>query len=166
MEVAALPDRQFAARGPAGGGFDVQIGAYVSPDEAQRRIEQVRGRTGNLLSGYAGATIPVQTAERQMFRARFVNFDERGNPAGKPVPVLTGFLNQDGTTKGRPTWVTWDKTGALLVSDDTGNTIWRVAAPGAEPNPAPQRIRGESLPPLRELRGDPNQAAEVLRESR
>lgn len=77
MEVAALPDRQFAARGPAGGGFDVQIGAYVSPDEAQRRIEQVRGRTGNLLSGYAGATIPVQTAERQMFRARFVNFDER-----------------------------------------------------------------------------------------
>jgi len=96
----------------------------------------------------------------------FVNFDARGNPTGKPVPVLTGFLNQDGTTKGRPTWVTWDKTGALLVSDDTGNTIWRVTAPGAEPNPAPQRVRGESLPPLRELRGDPSQAAEVLRESR
>ena len=76
MEVAALPDRQLAARTPPGG-FDVQIGAYVSAEEAQRRIEQVRGRTGDLLSSYAGATIPVQTAERQMFRARFVNFDER-----------------------------------------------------------------------------------------
>jgi len=27
------------------------------------------------------------------------------------VPVLTDFLNKDGTTKGRPTWVAWDKTG-------------------------------------------------------
>ena len=77
MEVAALPNQQFAARGPAAGGFDVQIGAYVSAEEAQRRIEQVRGRTGNLLSGYGGATIPVQTADQQIFRARFVNFDER-----------------------------------------------------------------------------------------
>ncbi|AHB49418.1 D-Ala-D-Ala carboxypeptidase [Hyphomicrobium nitrativorans NL23] len=77
MEVAALPDQQFAARRSAAGGFDVQIGAYVSAEEAQRRIEQVRGRTGNLLSSYAGATIPVQTADQQIFRARFVNFDER-----------------------------------------------------------------------------------------
>ena len=77
MEVAALPEQRFAARGPAAGGFDVQIGAYVSAEEAQRRIEQVRGRTGDLLSAYAGAAIPVQTADRQMFRARFVNLDER-----------------------------------------------------------------------------------------
>ncbi len=79
--------------------------------------------------------------------------------------MLTGFLNGDDTTKGRPTWVAWDKTGALLVSDDTGNTIWRVIAPGAKPNPAPQRLKGESLKPLRELSGDPNEAGAVLRES-
>ncbi|HRO49277.1 MAG TPA: D-alanyl-D-alanine carboxypeptidase, partial [Hyphomicrobium sp.] len=77
MEVAALPEQRFAAHGAAGGGFDVQIGAYVNAEEAQRRIEQVRGRTGSLLSGHAGATVPVQTADRQMYRARFVNFDER-----------------------------------------------------------------------------------------
>lgn len=66
----------------------------------------------------------------------FVKFDNLGNPTGKPLPVLTGFLNKDGTTKGRPSWVAWDKTGALLVSDDTGGIIWRVMAPGAPANPA------------------------------
>lgn len=85
----------------------------------------------------------------------YVAFDERGNPQGKPVPVLTGFLNSDGTTKGRPTWVAWDKTGALLVSDDTGNIIWRVVAPGAEPNPGHKRFRAEPLVPRKELMGDP-----------
>ncbi|HTN15008.1 MAG TPA: sorbosone dehydrogenase family protein [Sphingomonadaceae bacterium] len=90
----------------------------------------------------------------------FVKFDARGNPIGKPVPVLTGFLNKDGTTKGRPTWVAWDKTGALLLSDDTGNIVWRVVKPGAPANPAPQRNKGERLPPLKELTGDPAAAFE------
>ena len=90
----------------------------------------------------------------------FVSFDDLGNPIGKPAPVLTGFLNEDGTTKGRPTWVAFDATGALLVSDDTGNTIWRVTAPGAEPNPGHTRNSGEPLPPQRELRGDPARAFE------
>lgn len=77
----------------------------------------------------------------------FVRFDERGNPLGKPVPVLSGFLAGDGETHGRPTWVAWDKTGALLVSDDTANIIWRVMAPGADPAPAPQRTQSERMPP-------------------
>ena len=66
----------------------------------------------------------------------FVRFDGHGNPQGLPVPVLTGFLTGDGDTHGRPTWVTLAKDGALLVSDDTANIIWRVIAPGAVPAPA------------------------------
>ncbi|HSG33060.1 MAG TPA: PQQ-dependent sugar dehydrogenase [Sphingomonadaceae bacterium] len=81
----------------------------------------------------------------------FVNFDERGNPIGKPVPVLTGFLNENGTTKGRPTWVAWDQTGALLLSDDTGNIIWRVEAPGAEPSAGHQRVVSEPLAPRQRI---------------
>ena len=81
----------------------------------------------------------------------FVKFDDLGNPVGKPLPVLTGFLNGDGTTKGRPTWVAWDKTGALLVSDDAGNMIWRVVAPGAKPVPAPQPLKSESHDQLKKL---------------
>ncbi len=85
----------------------------------------------------------------------YVAFDERGNPQGKPVPVLSGFLNDDGTTKGRPTWVAWAGDGALLVSDDTAGIIWRVIAPGAEPGGAIEPVTGASMPPQRELRGDP-----------
>ncbi len=90
----------------------------------------------------------------------FVAFDERGNPVGKPRTVLESFLAGEGETFGRPTWVEWDRTGALLVSDDTGNTIWRVSAPGAAGAAAIERNRGERLPPQRELRGDPARAFE------
>jgi glucose/arabinose dehydrogenase len=81
----------------------------------------------------------------------FVQFDERGNPRGKPVPVLGSFLTGDGETYGRPTWVAWDKTGALLVSDDTANIIWRVVSPDADPAPAPQRTQSARMPPARNL---------------
>lgn len=84
----------------------------------------------------------------------YVAFDERGNPQGKPVPVLTGFLTGEGATRGRPTWVEWAGDGALLVSDDTAGVIWRVIAPGTEPLPAIERVRGRSLPPQRELGGN------------
>ncbi|MEO0062173.1 MAG: hypothetical protein RLZZ08_733 [Pseudomonadota bacterium] len=90
----------------------------------------------------------------------FVKFDARGNPVGKPVNVLQSFLAGEGDTHGRPTWVAWDKTGALLVSDDTGNIIWRVTSPGAKPSAAPQLIHGARLPPMRELKGDPSRAFE------
>ncbi len=81
----------------------------------------------------------------------YVEFDERGNPIGKPQPVLTGFLNDDGTTKGRPTWVEWGGDGSLLVSDDTAGIIWRAVAPDSEPGAGIERISGERLPPPREL---------------
>ncbi|MDT8279473.1 MAG: sorbosone dehydrogenase family protein [Erythrobacter sp.] len=77
----------------------------------------------------------------------YVAFDARGNPVGKPVPVLTGFLKDDGTTRGRPTWVEWGGDGALLVSDDTAGIIWRVRAPGASPAPAIAPLQSEKLPP-------------------
>lgn len=86
----------------------------------------------------------------------FVQFDARGNPVGKPVEVLTGFLNTNGTTKGRPAWLAWDKTGALLVSDDTAGIVWRVVSPNAVPNAAPKRNAGERMPAVRRLEGDPN----------
>ncbi|MDT0576231.1 sorbosone dehydrogenase family protein [Croceicoccus sp. F390] len=59
----------------------------------------------------------------------FVPFDERGNPVGEtPVTVLGGFLTKDrDKARGRPTWLAWDKNGALLVSDDTAGIIWRVS---------------------------------------
>ncbi len=83
----------------------------------------------------------------------YVAFDERGNPTGKPVPVLSGFLADDGKTHGRPTWVEWAGDGSLLVSDDTAGIIWRVFAPGAEEQKGIARVTGDRLPPQRELNG-------------
>lgn len=83
----------------------------------------------------------------------YVAFDARGNPQGKPVPVMTGFLTGEGTTRGRPTWVTFARDGALLVSDDTAGIVWRVIDPAAQPAPAIVRPERRSLPPQRELRG-------------
>ncbi|MEP3052106.1 MAG: PQQ-dependent sugar dehydrogenase [Erythrobacter sp.] len=85
----------------------------------------------------------------------YVAFDELGNPTGKPVPVLTGFLNDDGTTKGRPTWVEWGGDGSLLVSDDTAGIIWRAIAPGSQAGAGISRLDAEPLRPQTELTGDP-----------
>ena len=55
----------------------------------------------------------------------FVAF-ANGKPNGKPVDILTGFVNQNGDAYGRPVGVAVDKAGAVLVADDVGNVVWRV----------------------------------------
>jgi len=52
-----------------------------------------------------------------------------GKPSGPPEDFLTGFLPdiKTGVAYGRPVGVAVDKTGALLVADDVGNIVWRVA---------------------------------------
>jgi len=35
-------------------------------------------------------------------------------------------ISADGKAYGRPVGVAEDQTGALLVADDVGNTVWRV----------------------------------------
>ena len=63
---------------------------------------------------------------RSGYEVIFVPF-ENGKPSGKPQDVLTGFLDDKGEAQGRPVGVKIDKQGALLVADDVGNTVWRVA---------------------------------------
>ncbi|MDB4881426.1 MAG: glucose/sorbosone dehydrogenase [Gemmatimonadetes bacterium] len=60
------------------------------------------------------------------YRVVYVPF-ANGRPAGIPVDVLTGFLDDHGNARGRPVGVAIDGRGALLVADDVGNTIWRVS---------------------------------------
>ena len=48
------------------------------------------------------------------------------HPAGMPVDVLSGFVDENGNALGRPVGVAIDRAGALLVADDVGNTVWRV----------------------------------------
>jgi glucose/arabinose dehydrogenase len=59
------------------------------------------------------------------YKVIFVPFAD-GKPNGPPQDFLTGFLDQDEIAQGRPTGVTIDKAGALLLADDVGNIVWRV----------------------------------------
>jgi len=60
------------------------------------------------------------------YKVVFVPFDN-GRPAGKAKDLVTGFLDGD-QARGRPVGVAIDGTGALLVADDAGNTVWRIAS--------------------------------------
>jgi glucose/arabinose dehydrogenase len=93
------------------------------------------------LAAAAGNTLPAKFANGMFigqhgswnrrphsgYKVIFVPF-AAGKPSGPPLDVLTGFLTSDGKAMGRPVGVALDKTGALLVADDVGNVIWRVAA--------------------------------------
>ncbi|WP_374979383.1 sorbosone dehydrogenase family protein [Pseudomonas solani] len=61
------------------------------------------------------------------YKVIFVPF-KGGKPNGEPVDVLTGFLDEDGNALGRPVDVMLDARGALLVTDDVGNKVWRVTS--------------------------------------
>lgn len=61
------------------------------------------------------------------YKVVYVPFAD-GKPSGPAQDVVTGFLDSDNHARGRPVGVAIDKTGALLVADDSGNTVWRVTA--------------------------------------
>lgn len=70
------------------------------------------------------------------YKVVYVPF-ENGKPSGKARNVVTGFIQGD-QARGRPVGVGIDGTGALLIADDAGNTVWRVAS--ADGNTTPQPI--------------------------
>ena len=95
------------------------------------------------LAFYTGTSLPQQyqggafigehgSWDRQRFngyKVVYVPFSG-GKPSGKAQDVVTGFLDADGAARGRPVGVAVDKTGALLIADDVGNTVWRVTSAG------------------------------------
>jgi glucose/arabinose dehydrogenase len=63
------------------------------------------------------------------YRIVYVPF-KNGKPAGRPQDFLTGFIADLDKEEvyGRPVGVVVLPDGSLLVTDDAGSTIWRVAA--------------------------------------
>lgn len=59
------------------------------------------------------------------YKVVFVPFAQ-GQPSGRPIDVLTGFLSVHGEAQGRPAGAAMDRAGALLIADDVGNVVWRV----------------------------------------
>jgi glucose/arabinose dehydrogenase len=101
------------------------------------------------LAFYTGASFPAQfrggafvgehgswnRLELNGYKVVFIRFSG-GRPVGPPMTFVGGFLNPDGKVRGRPVGVTVDRTGALIVADDVGNTVWRVSYGGNSQRPA------------------------------
>jgi glucose/arabinose dehydrogenase len=63
------------------------------------------------------------------YKVVFVPFNN-GKPSGMAQDVVTGFLDGNNKARGRPVGLAVDKSGALLIADDVGNTVWRVTGGG------------------------------------
>ena len=153
-----VPDYMTAVRDSAFYGWPYSyFGRYIDDRVKPQRLDLVAtavtpdyalgAHTASLgLASAQGATLPPPLTRgmfvgqhgswnrkpRSGYKVIFVPFAD-GRPSGPPIDVLTGFLNDNGQAMGRPVGVVIDKTGALLVADDVGNTIWRVSAVTREP---------------------------------
>jgi glucose/arabinose dehydrogenase len=98
--------------------------------------------TGSNLSKYRdGAFVGEHGSWDRMplngYKVVFVPFSG-GKPSGPAEDVVTGFLDSNNRTHGRPVGLAIDRSGALLIADDVGNTVWRVSSdhPASASKPA------------------------------
>lgn len=71
----AEPQTNYAA--VASGPFQIQVGAYIAPADAERQMAQARQRSGGLLDRYRAVAVPVENGRRQLYRARFQGFERK-----------------------------------------------------------------------------------------
>jgi D-alanyl-D-alanine carboxypeptidase len=64
-----------------GSGFEIQVGAYGTVEEAQARIAYARKKAPGLLDNHDHVTMAVQSEKRPIYRARFINFSEEAAQA-------------------------------------------------------------------------------------
>ncbi len=103
---------------------DYALGAHVAPLGLAFAAD---ARLGQGTGAYVGLHGSWNRRPASGYEVVFLPF-ESGRPAGDLRPVLTGFLDASENALGRPVGVAVAQDGALLVADDVGNTIWRVAA--------------------------------------
>ena len=104
---------------------DYALGTHVAP--LGLAFSNPRGMPPEFASGaFIGEHGSWNRQPLSGYKVVFVPFIG-GRPSGQPVDFLGGFLSADGKAQGRPVGVALDKSGALLVADDVGNAVWRVA---------------------------------------
>jgi len=102
---------------------DYALGNHVAP----LGLAFADGRMPTFASGaFVGEHGSWNRKPRSGYKVVFVPF-ANGRPSGVPQDVLTGFVSPEGKAWGRPVGVALDRGGALLVADDVGNAVWRVA---------------------------------------
>ncbi|MBV8141192.1 MAG: sorbosone dehydrogenase family protein, partial [Verrucomicrobia bacterium] len=124
VDVRAQPQRpDLVARAVAP---DFALSSHVAP------LGLVFSQTSNLGAAYRNGVFISEHGSWDRtplngYKVVYVPFSN-GEPYGAPRDVVTGFLNTQENAKGRPAGIALDRSGALLIADDVGNTIWRVSA--------------------------------------
>jgi glucose/arabinose dehydrogenase len=68
-------------------------------------------------------------AQRTGYKVVFLPF-ENDKATGDYIDFMTGLVASQSSVWGRPVGVTMARDGALIVTDDGGNVVWRVAYKG------------------------------------
>jgi glucose/arabinose dehydrogenase len=97
-------------------------------------LEMVFYTGGQFPREYAGDAFAAQhgswnRAKRTGYKVVRVPLRD-GVPTGEYEDFMTGFLTPEGEAWGRPVGVANARDGALFVSDDGSNTVWRVSYVG------------------------------------
>ncbi len=134
LNPAAVQDAQRRARVP-----DLALGAHSVPLGLHfyRGHRFSEGFSEGFPERYRGGAFIARRGGGS--REEFLGFDvlfvpfKAGVPSGAPEAFLDGFIADNATARvyGRPVGLAELPDGSLLVADDAGNTLWRVAY-GAE----------------------------------
>ena len=81
---------------------------------------------GHIFAAQHGSWNKAQRTGYEVIRVPLKN----GKATGDYEDFLTGFVTKDGEVWGRPVGVAVAADGALMVSDDASNSIWRVSYQG------------------------------------
>jgi glucose/arabinose dehydrogenase len=107
---------------------DVPVGAHTASLGLvfyEKKAFPARYREGAFITQHGSWNRSVISG----YKVIFVPF-KNGQPNGDPEDFLTGFVSSLSESKvhGRPVGIAILPDGAMLISDDSSNTIWRVQA--------------------------------------
>jgi len=102
---------------------DYSLGSHVAPLGVDFSVPAMGAKFAD--GAFVGEHGSWNRKQPVGYKVVFVPF-RGGRPAGPPIDFVTGFMGEDGKTRGRPVGVTVDPRGALIVADDLSNTVWRV----------------------------------------
>jgi glucose/arabinose dehydrogenase len=112
---------------------DVPVQSHSATLEMTFYPEQVSGPSafpaayrGDIFAAFHGSWNRTVRTGSKVVRVLLRN----GIPSGEYEDFLTGFVIDNGHVWGRPVGVTVARDGALLVTDDANNTLWRISYQG------------------------------------
>lgn len=108
---------------------DYSLGSHVAPLGVAFSIPEMGDEFAEGV--FIGEHGSWNRADPVGYKVVFVPFSD-GAPDGDPIDFVSGFLTEEGKTRGRPVGVTIDPEGALIIADDLTNAVWRVTYDGDE----------------------------------